>query len=97
MKLRALKNHIIVEEPEEKENVKNGIVVISKETALMKAKVVSVGEGIYNDKGKWIPNTIKEGQTILFSKGSGQSTDFNNKKYIFFKPEDVLAVLKDNG
>lgn len=98
MKLKALKNHIIVEEPtENQKTTKSGLLVLTKEPTLMKAKVVSVGAGTYDKKGKWIPNFIKEGQTVLFSKGSGQSTEIEGKKYIFFKPEDILAILKNDA
>ena len=97
MKIKARKNHIIVEKPEEEEQVRNGIIIPTAQTPLMKAKVVSVGKGMYDEKGKWISSTITEGQTILFSKGTGQSTALDGKEYIFFKPEDILAVVKDNG
>lgn len=94
MKLKALRNHIIVEKPEEEEQKRNGIIIASKNAPLMKGTVVSVGAGIYDEKGKWIPSTIKEGQTVLFSKGTGQSTEVEKKTYIFFKPEDILAIVK---
>lgn len=97
MKLKALRNHIIVEKPKDKEQVRNGIIIPSKTAPLMKAKVVSVGAGTYDEKGKWIPSTLKEGQTVLFSKGSGQATEVGGTTFIFFKPEDILAVVKGDG
>jgi len=95
MKLKALKNIIIVEKPENKEHTKNGLFIASKNPPTMQAKVVSVGKGTYSDDGKWHPNTIEEGQTILFSKGSGENVEFEGKNYIFFKPEDILAIIKN--
>lgn len=97
MKLRALKNHILIEQPEDTEHSKNGIYIASKNPPIMKGKVISVGRGTFNEKGKWITPQVKEGQTILFSKGSGEGVEYENKKYIFFKPEDVLAIVKENG
>lgn len=97
MKLKALKNHIIVEKPEPEEKSEGGIYVPASKQEVMEAEVVSVGDGIYDDKGTWRPSEIKVGDTVLFPVGTGQPAEYEGTEYIFFKPEDILAIIKDNG
>lgn len=95
--LKALQDHIIVEKPQDTEQKKGSIFLITKNPIVLRAKVVSVGKGREDKNGKRTGLNVTPGQTVLFSKGSGQEVQYENKKYIFFKPEDILAVLKDNG
>lgn len=96
MKLKPLKNHVIVEEIKAPEKNKGGIIIPNADkNPTMKGVVLGVGPGVYDSKGELVVPPFKEGQIVLFSKGSGQQVDYENRKLIFFRPEDLLAIIKD--
>jgi len=95
MKLKPLKDHVIVEEIKEEEEQKSGIIIpnASKESTTQ-GVVIGVGPGIYNNNGDLEKPPFKEGQTVLFPRGTGQKVELHDKNYVFFKPEDILAIVK---
>lgn len=97
MQLRALRDHIIIEKPPKTEQTRNGIYIASKNPPLLKGKIISTGKGKFDERGKWHPMQLSKGQTILFSDGTGQSLEYEGKVYVFFKPEDILAVIKEDA
>lgn len=94
MKLRPLKNHIIIEEVIEEETKGGLILPNSDDQKTMTGEILSVGPGIYDDKGNFEEPLFKEGQTVLFPKGTGQHIELEGRKFVFFKPEDILAIIK---
>ena len=73
MKVRPLHDRIIVKRIEEGEQQVGGIII--PDTAKEKpqqGKVIAAGTGKVKDDGKRTPLDVKEGDTILFGKYSGQ-------------------------
>jgi chaperonin GroES len=96
MKVRPLHDRIIVERLEEGEQVVGGIII--PDTAKEKpqqGKVIAAGRGKSKDDGKVIPLDVKEGDTILFGKYSGQEIKIDGEDYLIMREEEVLAVLED--
>ena len=94
MKLKPLDNRVIVTRMEEKQKTAGGIII--PDTAKEKpqeGKILAVGPGKRDDKGKRIPMEVKEGDRILFSKYAGTEIKIDGAEHIFMKEDDILAVL----
>jgi chaperonin GroES len=95
MKVRPLHDRIIVQRLEEGEQKVGGIII--PDTAKEKpqqGKVIAAGAGKVNDEGKRQPLDVKEGDTILFGKYSGQEIKIDGEEYLIMREDEVLAVLE---
>ncbi|MGA8181882.1 MAG: co-chaperone GroES [Desulfobacterales bacterium] len=94
MKIKPLNDRILVARVEEKQKSKGGIII--PDTAKEKpqeGKVVEAGPGKLDDSGNRIPNQVKKGDRILFSKYAGNDVKIDGKEYIFMREDDILCVL----
>ena len=93
MKVRPLHDRIIVQRIDEGEQKIGGIII--PDTAKEKpqqGKVIAVGLG-KREKGERVPLDVKEGETILFGKYSGQDIKIDGEEYLIMREDEVLAVL----
>ena len=73
MKVRPLHDRIIVQRIEEGEQKVGGIIIPdSAKEKPQQGKVIAVGSGKVKDDGKRVPLDVKDADTILFGKYSGQ-------------------------
>jgi len=96
LKLKPLGNRVVVEPVEQEEITAGGIVL--PETAKekpQKGKVLSVGPGDRDDKGKYIPMDVKEKDTVLFAKYSGTEIKVEGKKLLILRESDLLAIVEE--
>lgn len=95
MKVRPLHDRILVQRIEEAEQKVGGIII--PDTAKEKpqqGKVIAVGKGKMKDDGKLAPMDVKEGDTILFGKYSGQDINIDREEYMIMREDEVLAVVE---
>jgi len=95
MKVRPLHDRIIVQRLEEGEQVVGGIII--PDTAKEKpqqGKVIAAGKGKVKEDGKVILD-VKEGDTILFGKYSGQEIKIDGEELLILREDEVLAVLEE--
>ena len=95
MKARPLHDRILVKRIEEGEQKIGGIII--PDTAKEKpqqGKVVAVGSGKIKDDGTRITLDVKEGNTILFGKYSGQEIKLDGEEFLIMREEEVLAILE---
>src|SRR5919106_5735836 len=95
MKMRPLRDRLLVERVEEMEQRVGGIII--PDTAKEKpqqGRVVAVGKGRVNDKGEVFPLDVKEGDTVLFGKYAGSEIKIEGKEYLIIREEEVLGVLE---
>ena len=95
MKMRPLRDRILVERVEEQEQRIGGIIV--PDTAKEKpqqGRVVAAGNGRVNDKGDVFPLDVKEGDTVLFGKYAGSEIKIEGKEYLILREDEVLAVVE---
>ena len=93
--IRPLHDRVIVRRIEEGEQVRGGIII--PDTAKEKpqeGEVIAVGEGKYKDDGTRQPLDVKDGDTILFGKYSGQEIKIDGEDYLIMREDEVLAVLQ---
>ena len=94
IKVRPLHDRIIVERLEEEEQEVGGIII--PDTANEKpqqGKVVAVGKGKVKDDGGIAPMDVKDGDTILFGKYSGQEIKLDGEEYLIMREDEVLGVV----
>ena len=94
MKVRPLHDRIIVSRIEEGEQKVGGIII--PDTAKEKpqqGKVIAVGQGKFKDDGNRQPLDVKDGDTILFGKYSGQEIKIDGEEYLIMREDEVLAIL----
>jgi chaperonin GroES len=95
MKARPLHDRILVKRIDEGEQKVGGIII--PDTAKEKpqqGKVVAVGSGKIKDDGTRITLDVKDGDTILFGKYSGQEIKLDGEEFLIMREEEVLAVLE---
>jgi chaperonin GroES len=94
MKVRPLHDRIVVQRIEEGEQVVGGIIIPdSAKEKPQQGKVVAVGAGKVKDDGKRVPMDVKDGDTILFGKYSGQEIKLDGEEYLIMREDEVLAVI----
>ena len=55
--------------------------------------VMAVGEGRKSKKGQLIPVSIKVGDAVLFTKGTGTPIKLNGEEYIILKEDEVFGLV----
>ncbi|MGH9348537.1 MAG: co-chaperone GroES [Vicinamibacterales bacterium] len=94
MKVRPLHDRVIVQRLDEGEQKIGGIII--PDTAKEKpqqGKVIAAGLG-KREKSERIPLDVKEGDTILFGKYSGQEIKIDGNEYLIMREDEVLAVVE---
>ena len=94
MKVRPLHDRIIVQRIEEGEQKIGGIIIPdSAKEKPQQGKVFAVGAGKVKVDGTRQPLDVKDGDTILFGKYSGQEIKIDGEDYLIMREDEVLAVL----
>ena len=95
MALRPLHDRILVQRTEEEEQKVGGIIIPdSAKEKPQQGKVVAVGNGKADKDGKRIALDVKDGDTILFGKYSGQEVRVDGEDYLIMREDEVLAVIE---
>lgn len=95
MLIKPIRDRLLVK-PEEKDTVTASGIVIPDNAAEkpLKGKVLAVGTGKIAEDGTIIPLVIKEGDTVLYSKMTGQTVKIENQEHLILKEDDVMAVIQ---
>ena len=92
--IQPLGDRVLVEQKQEAEQIKGGIVIpdSAKEKPL-EAVVVALGTGKLDDKGNKIPFDVKVGDIVLTSKYWVTEVKYDDKEYKILSASDILAVI----
>jgi chaperonin GroES len=95
MKIKPLYDKVLIKREEALEKTSGGIIIpdTSKEKPSI-GVVVSVGNGIKNEKGDIVPLILKEGNKVLFSKWGGTEIP-NSDDLVILKESDILGIIED--
>ena len=92
--IKPLGDRVLVEQIEEVEQVKGGIVIPdSAKEKPQEATVVALGTGKIDDNGKKVPFDVKVGDVVLTSKYGGTDVKLDDKEYKILSSSDILAVV----
>ena len=94
MKIRPLRDKVLVKPLTEDEKTKGGIIIpdTAKEKP-QKGKVVAVGPGKRNEKGEKIKMEVNEGDEVLYSKYGGTEFTLDDEEYLIMGEDDILGIL----
>jgi len=86
---------VIVKQTEAEEKTKSGIYLpdAAKERPT-RGKVVSVGPGRLDDKGKAMEIPVRVGDTVYYGKYSGTEIEVEGQKFVILRESDLLGVLE---
>jgi chaperonin GroES len=92
-KIQPLGNRLVVQR-QEAQTTKGGIILpdAAKEKP-RQGKVVAVGPGKVDEKGRKVPVDVKVGDEVLFSSYSGTEYKAGDVDYLILSEDDVLAVF----
>jgi chaperonin GroES len=95
MKIKPIRDNIVVKRIEEKEK-KVGTIIIpdSAKEKPMTAEVIAVGSGKVLKDGKKLPLEVKVGDKILIGKYSGSEIKLDNTDYLILKEDEVLGIIE---
>ena len=94
MRVKPLRDRILVTRIEEKQETRGGIVIpdTAKEKP-MEGKVIAVGTGRL-EKGKTIPLEVKAGDRVLFAKFAGTEVKIDDKDHVILREDEVLGIVQ---
>ncbi|HEY2541551.1 MAG TPA: co-chaperone GroES [Gaiellaceae bacterium] len=94
MNLKPLGDRLIVEVLDEEDVTSSGIVLpdTAKEKP-QRGRVLAVGPGSRDDKGKFVPMDLDEGDEVVFSKYGGTEIKVGVDEYLILRESDVLAKV----
>ena len=95
MNIKPIRDRILVK-PEDKESVTASGIFIPDNAAEKpaKGKVLSVGTGRVTNEGNVIPMVIKEGDTVLYGKFSGQTVKISDIEHLILTEDEIMAVVE---
>ena len=93
-KLRPLGDKVVVQVMESEEKTSSGIYLPdSAKKKPQTGKVVAVGNGRILDNGERNALTVKEGNTVLFSKYGGNEVTSDGEEYTILDDDQIYAIL----
>lgn len=94
MKINPIRDKILVKVEDKEATTASGIVIPDNFAEKpLKGKVIAVGTGKIAEDGTIIPLVIKEGDSVLFSKHSGQTVKVEDTEYLIMIEDEIMAVI----
>ena len=95
IKLKPLQDRVIVKQTEAEEKTKSGIVLPdSAKEKPTKGKVIAVGPGKLDEKGKPMEIGVRVGDSVYYGKYAGTDVEVEGEKYVILRENDILGVLE---
>ena len=95
MEFRPLHDRVLIRPLDTDERTTGGIII--PDTAKEKpteGKVIAVGPGVRDEKGKLQPLELKSGDRVLFGKWAGTEVKVDGEELSIMKESDIMAVIE---
>ncbi|GAB4269729.1 MAG: co-chaperone GroES [Candidatus Rifleibacteriota bacterium] len=94
MKLAPTGNRIVIKVAETEKKTSSGIIIpdTASKARPKRGKVVFVGTGNRNKKGKVVPMQVKAGDNVIFTEWAGTEITIDGEKFLIMKEDDLLAI-----
>jgi chaperonin GroES len=95
MKIRPLRDKILVKRLEEEEKSKGGIIIpdTAKERP-MEGEIVAIGKGKVLEDGKVQKPEVKVGDRVLFAKYAGTEVKIEGEDHLVVSEDEILGVIE---
>ncbi len=94
MKIRPLRDRVLVKRVTE-EKTKGGIIIPdSADKPMTQGEVVAVGDGRILDNGEKVPLAVKVGDKVLFGKYAGTEVKVEGEDYLVMREDDILGIIE---
>ena len=94
MKLVPLEDRVVIKQSEAEAKSMGGIILpdTAKEKP-QRGKIIAVGPGKMNDKGKRSEMNVKKGDEVIYAKYIGNEIEISGEKYVILHENDILGVI----
>ena len=96
MKIKPLKDNVVVKRLEDDEEKKVGSIIIpdsAKEKPLT-AQVIAVGSGKVLKDGTRAALEVKVGDNVLIGKYAGSEVKVDDEEYLILKEDEILGIVE---
>ena len=92
--IKPLNNNVVLKKDKVVKETASGIVLSNKEEQTEYAKVIAVGTGKVDEKGKVNPINLKIGDKVIYKNYSSTNVKLDNEEYLIVDADDILAVIE---
>jgi len=94
MNLTPMGNRIVIKPSESETKTTTGIIIpdTASKARPKTGKVVFIGKGLTDSKGKTVPMQVKKGDSVIFTEWAGTEIVIDGEKHLIMKEDEVLAV-----
>ena len=89
MEIKPIGLRVVIKPEEAKTATESGIILPTGEEAKAQGKIIALG----TDK-KIQELRLEVGQTVIYSKYSGDEVEVDDGKFLIIKCEDILAIIQ---
>lgn len=96
MRIKPLKNNVLVKLIEKETTTKSGILLVNPvdNKNISEGVVIDKGDGDYTKEGMLIPiSDIQINNKVLFTSYTGTKVEVNNEIYYIVNSRDILAII----
>lgn len=94
MRIKPLQNYILILPDEKVKKIGDFQVAEGEAEMSYTAKVIAVGEGIY-ENGEFIPTQVKKGDTVLHKSYGLTSVKIEGKEHFILEERNILGIVED--
>ena len=93
--IKPLFDNVLIKPLEEEAKTPGGILL--PDTAKEKpqvGKIMAVGPGATDDKGKKVPMQVKVSQKVVYKKWGGNEIRVGQEEWLLVEQKDILAIIE---
>ena len=95
MSVKPLEDRVLVRPLEAEEKTASGIYLPeSAKEKPMQGTVVATGPGKMLDNGERIEPSIKNGDTVVYSKYAGTEVEIKNESHLIIRESELLGIVE---
>ena len=94
--INPIRDRILIKPAEAEKQTKSGLYIPDTAAdAPVKGEVVAVGTGKITKEGNVVGLEVAQGDTVLYTKGAGIKTKFEDTEYLILTEDQILATVSE--